>query len=40
LLPTTGPKNGEVGYQPKARTPADCSRHRSALSATFTTIAP
>ena len=37
---TTGPKNGDVGYQPSWRTPADCSRQRSALSSTVTTMAP
>ena len=40
LLPTTGPKNGEVGNQPNSRTPADCRRQRSALSSTITTMAP
>ena len=38
--PTTGPKNGEVGYQPNSRTPIVCRRQRSALSLTFTTMAP
>ena len=40
LLPTTGPKNGEVGNQPNRRTPASSSVQRCALSSTATTMAP
>src|SRR6478735_9105623 len=40
LLPTTGPKNGEVGYQPSSRTPSVCRRQRSILSVTLTSMAP